>query len=404
MNGQRKKIAIVVQGFEYGGGVPAMAKFLYHTIAQSGKYEPAIISLAMAANDKDSIRLSSPTTWWQGIQQKQKNYNGFTITHLGAFLPEFEFQRYAPRAALTKLLTKFDLIQVVAGAAPIAYAVRNVKKPLCIFVATTTSQDRQSQLDESYGISKHYRKLMVKVGTWLEQTSLPYMSHIFCESDYTKALLPDLVAPSKLSLGVPGVDTDLFRPCAQYQDQSYILAVGRFADPRKNVKLLLQAYQQLQSSLIQTPKLVIAGHNGLGQEGWKMAEELGIAPHLETHQNLTIEELADLYRRASLFVLSSDEEGLGIVILEAMASGLPVISTDCGGPRSAVVDGQTGFLTPVGDASSLAAKIQLLLENAPLRRQMGRNGRIVAEKRFSMEAAGSVYLHKYDELLGQPQL
>ena len=64
------------------------------------------------------------------------------------------------------------------------------------------------------------------------------------------------------------------------------------------------------------------------------------------------DELVELYRGAALLALSSDEEGLGLVILEAMASGIPVVSTACGGPQTSVVDGETGFLTPVGDAAA----------------------------------------------------
>ncbi len=111
-------------------------------------------------------------------------------------------------------------------------------------------------------------------------------------------------------------------------------------------------------------------------------------------------ELADLYRHAMFFVLPSDEEGIGIVLLEAMASGLPVVSTCCGGPETAVLDGETGFLTPVGDAQALADAMQHLLDNPALRRRMGQAGRRIAEERFSLDVTGKVFLRKYDELLG----
>ena len=58
-----------------------------------------------------------------------------------------------------------------------------------------------------------------------------------------------------------------------------------------------------------------------------------------------------------MFLLSSNEEGLGLVIGEAMAAGLPVVSTRCGGPETFVVEGVTGYLTPVGDAQAMALKI-----------------------------------------------
>jgi hypothetical protein len=96
-------------------------------------------------------------------------------------------------------------------------------------------------------------------------------------------------------------------------------------------------------------------------------------------------------------VLSSNEEGLAIVILEAMASGLAVVSTDCGGPATAVTEGETGFLTPVGDVESFSAAMQKLISDPVLCQRMGQAGRRVALERFSLAAAGKVFLDKYDE-------
>jgi glycosyltransferase involved in cell wall biosynthesis len=108
-----------------------------------------------------------------------------------------------------------------------------------------------------------------------------------------------------------------------------------------------------------------------------------------------------VYRQASLFVLSSNEEGLGIVILEAMASGLPVVGTRCGGPETCVVEGETGYLVPVGDAEALARSMQVLLEDRALGQQMGKAGRMLVESRFSIEAAGRPFLEVYDRLLSE---
>jgi glycosyltransferase involved in cell wall biosynthesis len=119
------------------------------------------------------------------------------------------------------------------------------------------------------------------------------------------------------------------------------------------------------------------------------------------HGNVNEIELARLYREAIAFVLSSDEEGLGIVILEAMASGLPVVSTNCGGPSTAIVEGETGFLTPVGDADAMAEAIKRLLDDPSLCQRMGRAGRRVAEDRFSLAVTGKVYLDHYDRLLSE---
>ncbi len=131
------------------------------------------------------------------------------------------------------------------------------------------------------------------------------------------------------------------------------------------------------------------------------AVALGVADHIEVRQDVPARELAKLYRAASLFVLSSNEEGLGIVLLEAMASGLPVVSTRCGGPETVVTEGQTGFLVPVGDAPALVARIGTLLDSDAMRRAMGAAGRRVVVERFSLDAAASPFLQTYDELLAR---
>ena len=186
---------------------------------------------------------------------------------------------------------------------------------------------------------------------------------------------------------------------ARCREDGYILTVSRLSDPRKNVRLLIDAYYHLRQERPSVPRLVLAGTTAPPPSDWEYAKTLGLAEHIEVRVNLSLGELAALYRDAAVFVLSSDEEGLGVVILEAMASGLPVISTDCGGPATAVLHGQTGLLTPVGDVKALAEAMRYLLTDVSLRRRMGQAGRERAEHVFSLDAAGQVYLRKYDELL-----
>ncbi len=239
---------------------------------------------------------------------------------------------------------------------------------------------------------------MTNIVAGIEQRALTHVSCVFAESDYTYQTLSPSVAPDKLVLALPGVDTQLFHPTS-YCPDGYILSVGRFSDARKNVRLLFEAYHRLRQLLPTAPQLVLAGRTGPSENDWAYAVSLGIADSVEVHEGPSMDELSRLYQGASLFVLSSDEEGLGIVILEAMASALPVVSTDCGGPRTAVTEGETGYLTPVGDAQSLARRMQDLIEDPALRRRMGEAGYEVVQQRFSLSATGRTYLERYDALL-----
>jgi glycosyltransferase involved in cell wall biosynthesis len=110
-------------------------------------------------------------------------------------------------------------------------------------------------------------------------------------------------------------------------------------------------------------------------------------------------ELAALYRNAKLLIVSSDEEGLGIVILEAMACGIPVVSTRCGGPETAVVDGVTGFLTPPGDVAALSDSTLRLLGDPELRKRFGRAGVDRVREFFSAEVVGKTFVNLYEGIL-----
>ncbi len=393
-----RRVALVAPGLQYGGGVPAVALFLHQLLQGTDRYKPTLLSLAPSANDPLGVRLLDPSSWRRGVQTKSGTWRGLPVTYIGAFLSELEFQRFRPRRALTELLESFDLIQVISGTPATALATARLSKPVCLFVATTVRAERQSVLAEAKGPRRAWLRLMTAVNAWSEPRALRLADHVFALSEYTRSQLAAMVPQSRLSLGWPGVDVDLFHPAEAQPADGYILSVGRFSDPRKNVRLLLRAYRILRERLANAPRLVLVGEQPRSSD-WTEAVNGGIAGHVELHASVPPELLPSLYRQASLFVLSSDEEGLGLVILEAMASGLPVLSTRCGGPETCVVEGETGCLTPVGDAEALAAGMQHLLEDAVLRRRLGRAGRKLVETRFSTKTAGVPYLAVYDRLL-----
>ena len=391
-------MAIVVPGLPYGGGVPAVGVFLHEVARRSGRYRADLISTAVFSGDTASVRLLSPLSWWRGPQESAGSIEGIPFKHIGSHLAEIEVARYMPRQRLTKLLDEYDLIQVVAGSATIASAVTAVAKPKCLSIATTILNDRASALAKARGVKRIWRAGMTGVNILLERNVLSRMDHVFAQSHYTHRLLEGLVPSDRLSMGPPGIDTSVFKPASE-GSVGYLLSVARFSDPRKNVRMLFRAYAAVRGELSEAPKLILAGTNAPTEEDWDVARELGIFQWIEFRENPRVAQLAKLYREATLFVLASNEEGFGIVLAEAMASGIPVVSTRCGGPESVVVEGSTGYLTPIGDHQALAMRLKELLTDAAKRGHMGREARRVAEQRFSIEAAGRAYLEVYDRLL-----
>ncbi|HEY7407123.1 MAG TPA: glycosyltransferase, partial [Gemmatimonadaceae bacterium] len=84
---------------------------------------------------------------------------------------------------------------------------------------------------------------------------------------------------------------------------------------------------------------------------------------------------------------------------EAMASGVPVVCTRCGGPETSVIDGETGFLVPIGDVRAFADRLVRLLSDEARRRTMGAAAREHVDANFSLERTGAAFLEAYDDLL-----
>ena len=165
--------------------------------------------------------------------------------------------------------------------------------------------------------------------------------------------------------------------------QPVILSVGRL-DKLKNHPLLLRAFAQLRSKV--ECRLILLGEGVLLETLMAEARDLGIADDVD-FAGFSRNPMAFM-RRADVFVLSSDFEGLSNVLIEAMAVGCPVVSTDAPhGPREVLQDGRLGRLVPVGDADGLARAMEETLRDpgdAAPRRQWA--------KAFSVSASADQYL------------
>jgi glycosyltransferase involved in cell wall biosynthesis len=114
-------------------------------------------------------------------------------------------------------------------------------------------------------------------------------------------------------------------------------------------------------------------------------DDLGLQDHVFLHGYVPTEDIVGHYRRAHALLHSSVSEGVPVVILEAMASGLPVVAGGCGGVAEAVRDGIDGFVVPLRDPISAAAALERLWRDPGLRERMGRAGRDRVVSTFSLE-------------------
>jgi glycosyltransferase involved in cell wall biosynthesis len=158
------------------------------------------------------------------------------------------------------------------------------------------------------------------------------------------------------------VDTALFRPAPDARRRArspYLLFTGRINDPRKNVGMLIRAFARVRAARPDL-SLVLAGEAPEAGVTRALVETgLEDAVHFVGYQ--PVPALVELYQGAELFVLPSLQEGLSISMLEALACGLPVVATRCGGPEPVLLDGVTGRLVANDAPDALAAAILDLL-------------------------------------------
>jgi glycosyltransferase involved in cell wall biosynthesis len=112
-------------------------------------------------------------------------------------------------------------------------------------------------------------------------------------------------------------------------------------------------------------------------------------------------DIPDVCYASDVVVLTSDNEGTPVSLIEAQAAAVPVVATDVGGVRSVVLDGVTGFLAPVGEVAVLAAGVGRLLDDPSLRAQMSAAGRAHATSKFTLSRLAEDHVRLYRELLSE---
>lgn len=130
----------------------------------------------------------------------------------------------------------------------------------------------------------------------------------------------------------------------------------------------------------------------------QLMAELGIDSN-RCHLNGPVEDVVKAYQESSIFVLSSRFEGFGMVLIEAMACGLPVVSFDCpAGPDEIITDGVDGLLVPSGGVHALAEKLMVLMTDENLRRRLGQQARQTAQ-RYEMTTIANQWIALFEKVI-----
>lgn len=218
------------------------------------------------------------------------------------------------------------------------------------------------------------------------------------------------ISPAKIVRIYNGVDLVRFHPGDSHAlpagfaapDSLVIGTVGRMhgvKDQANLARAFIALNQQLPETLAARLRLVMIGDGPLRQTCLELLQQAGLDAHCWLPG--ARDDIPDILRAMQLFALPSQAEGISNTLLEAMASGLPVVATAVGGNPELVVDGETGALPPANDPQALADALAGYVLHPARMAQHGAAARQRALSRFSLQAMLDNYAHVYDQLIGK---
>jgi glycosyltransferase involved in cell wall biosynthesis len=326
------------------GGVPSMTRWICQQL-ESINIEPILAWYAPCSNYPSlSIPFYSLYTGLKPGLIHQTVFNRYTSYGIGCWLPELEFTHYLPNNYWNKLICECDIHIAVSGnvLCALPYLKKNI--PFIAWVATPWEADRKDRIRKFVLPRRLLDAIMNKpVLKRFEKKILESSnSDILCLSNYTYKELNQIAPKVSKSILYMPVNTNLFDADHDRTKPWRIGFSGRYTDPRKNIELLLLVTQILLRRC-RDIELVLVGDrkadiiNDLISK-YSLESTVTIFTHLYPAQ------LAKLLQTFDVFVIPSHQEGLCIAALEAMACGVPIVSTRCGGPEDYVRPGITGFL------------------------------------------------------------
>ena len=324
---------------------------------------------------KELVRLGHEVTVVCANEPKTKNYE--VIEGMGVKRLYYPFKiantNITPNLLYTLSKEGFDLIHThlpTPWSADLSALVSKIKgKPLVLTYHNNIV---------GFGVASHlanaYRKTMMKFvlsrADSIIVTNKKQLKFSPFLSDYIE----------KIKIIPPGVDTEKFKPTKIEKEENslfFLSVLDRFHG-YKGLKYLLEALKIVKKE-IKDVKLTVGGRGELAEYYKRISNSLGLEDNVDFVGHIPESELVEHYNRSELFVLpsfSAEQEGFGIVLLEAMACGLPVVTTEIVGLADEIESERAGLIIHPKDIDSLANAIIMTLKNE----KIGKNARMLASK------------------------
>lgn len=261
-----------------------------------------------------------------------------------------------------------------------------------------------SRLGElTYSMTVHGSTVFFDVQKAVLRQKVEHARFVFCISEFTRAQVAAQVAPEywqKLRVVHCGVDTDNHRPSGESASRTSInvLCVTRLV-PAKGVSLLIEAVARLQKELPEL-RCTLVGDGPDRDRLERLAIARGVADRIEFVGAVGQDHIQRYYHEADVFALPSFAEGVPVVLMEAMAHGVPVVGTAVGGVSELIEPDVTGLLVPAGDVSALTSALRRLCSDQDLRSALIANGRRKVVHEFNIADIAAQVGELFAELLG----
>lgn len=355
--------------------------------------DPAVVSILQDSRNRGGIE--TVNEWYRRWMERHRAGSNIEI-YLDDFAPSFAFARSLGRrdrvsGAIPRLFPRLHVPQYLAGRVRArrfleegveAHVLGGVavhgylaagRCPMLIWIGTTIGSERRAVIP----LHRPPRR-------WLHRATLPALERLENRAlrDARRVLVQSpATADDVLALGIPSSSVEL-RPVPIDTDQFYpdtdarrgMLFVGRALDPRKNFGACIDLLTA--SSIARGEGLDVVS------EGQPPSETRDLGDAIRWRGR--VEDVAECHRRAKLFLLPSVQEGLGIVVLEALASGTPVVALSSGGPDRFIRESGGGAV--VHDVGEFRDQVKELLRDDDARRDMGAAGRSWCEENVSARA------------------
>ncbi len=364
------------------GGVPAKTEILCHHLRSLGHR----VTVSHYATLSDYPDLVAPA--WQWVSGKKpamregRCFGDFPSVAVGCRFPELEFQYFRPSPFWQKLIDGHDRHIAVGGTVLASYPLVRAGVPHLVWCASTMIADRIDRRAAMPVLRRLLDRFVVgPVQRAMERDILAGPGRFIAVSSYAcDSLIAAGGNPGSFSRVPIPVDPDRFLPPETPPKPGVIGFAGRPGDPRKNLGLLLRALKRLLDQ-DETVELRLTGEETPDLAA--LARELGISGHVTWTGWLDEDKLPDFYRGLDVFVIPSLQEGFNIAGIQAMASGVPVVSTRCGGPEDYVIEGETGRLVGF-DETAMAGAIGAIVHSRELRAEMSAKARDLVERRYGV--------------------